>query len=161
MKIICIGGGPGGLFFSILMKKADPSHDVTVIEQNPRGNTFGWGIVFSDGTMENLIAADETTARKTTDTLAHWDDIEVHFKGRVLRSSGHGFVGVGRHKFLEILENRAEELGVTLEFGRRVENLDAFADADLIVASDGINSRVRTLYADHFKPEIEQRFSTR
>ncbi len=158
MKIICIGGGPGGLFFSILMKKADPSHDVTVIEQNPRGNTFGWGIVFSDGTMENLIAADETTARKTTDTLAHWDDIEVHFKGRVLRSSGHGFVGVGRHKFLEILENRAEELGVTLEFGRRVESLDAFADADLIVASDGINSRVRTLYADHFQPDVEDRF---
>ncbi len=158
MKIICIGGGPGGLFFSILMKKADPSHDVIVIEQNPRGNTFGWGIVFSDGTMENLIAADETTARKTTDTLAHWDDIEVYFKGRVLKSSGHGFVGVGRHKFLEILENRAEELGVTLEFGHRVEGLDAFADADLIVGADGINSRIRAVYADHFKPDIEQRF---
>ena len=158
MKIVCIGGGPGGLFFSILMKKADPAHDVTVIEQNPRGNTFGWGIVFSDGTMENLIDADETTARKTTDTLAHWDDIEVYFKGRVLRSSGHGFVGVGRHKFLEILENRAEELGVTLEFGHRIEGLDAFADADLIVGADGINSRVRTLYADHFKPDVEDRF---
>ena len=158
MKIVCIGGGPGGLFFSILMKKADPSHDVTVIEQNPRGNTFGWGIVFSDGTMENLIAADEETARQTMSTLAHWGDIEVHFKGRVLRSSGHGFIGVGRHKFLEILENRAEALGVALQFGCRVESLDAFADADLIVAADGINSRVRTLYADQFKPDVEQRF---
>ncbi len=158
MKIICIGGGPGGLFFSILMKKADPSHDVTVIEQNPRGNTFGWGIVFSDGTMENLVAADEETARQTMDTLAHWDDIEVYFKDRVIRSSGHGFIGVGRHAFLDILAKRAENVGVHLEFGRRVECLDAFADADLVVVADGINSRIRTMYADHFKPDIEKRF---
>lgn len=140
------------------MKKADPSHHVTIIEQNPRGNTFGWGIVFSDGTMDNLIAADEETARQTMDTLAHWDDIEVYFKDHIIRSSGHGFIGVGRHAFLDILTRRAEQLGVTLDFGRRVDDLDAFAAADLIVAADGLNSRVRALYADQFKPDIENRY---
>ncbi len=158
MKIVCIGGGPGGLFFSILMKKNNPAYDVTVYEQNPRGNTFGWGVVFSDGTMENLLEADAPTARRIAETLAHWDDIEVHFKGRVVRSSGHGFIGVGRHRFLEILAHRAQELGVRIEYGRRVECLEPFAGADLILAADGVNSRIRALHAEVFEPDVEPRF---
>src|SRR5690606_6299286 len=154
VTVACIGGGPAGLFLSILLKKRRPDWDVAVYEQNPRGNTFGWGIVFSDGTMENLRAADEPVARETEASLAHWDDIEVHFKGRVLTSSGHGFIGVGRHRFLEILEQRAEAVGVRLQFDCRVEDPERLG-ADLVVGSDGVNSAVRARYAEHFRPTVE------
>ena len=154
VNIVIIGGGPAGLFLSILLKKARPDWSVAVYEQNPRGNTFGWGIVFSDGTMENLTAADEEVARLTQASLAHWDDIEVHFKGRVLRSSGHGFIGVGRDRFLEILTDRAEVLGVRLHFECHVNGPEAFPEADLIVAADGVNSAVRTALAEEFGAEV-------
>ena len=154
MKIACIGGGPAGLFLSILLKKRRPGWDVAVYEQNPRGNTFGWGIVFSDGTMENLRAADAAVARATEASLAHWDDIAVHFRGEVLRSSGHGFIGVGRHRFLEILEARAEELGVALHFEHRVTD-PASLEADLVVAADGVNSAVRSALAGCFGSRVE------
>ncbi len=154
MNVACIGGGPAGLFLSVLLKKARPDWPVAVYEQNPRGNTFGWGIVFSDGTMENLRAADETVARETEASLAHWDDIEVHVRGDVLRSSGHGFVGVGRHRFMEILSARAEAVGVELHYGTRVEDLDALG-ADLVVGSDGLNSAVRSALAGAFRPTVE------
>ncbi|NNF58664.1 MAG: bifunctional salicylyl-CoA 5-hydroxylase/oxidoreductase, partial [Rhodothermaceae bacterium] len=153
-NVACIGGGPAGLFLSLLLKKHRPDWDVAVYEQNPRGNTFGWGIVFSDGTMENLRAADETVARETEASLAHWDDIEVRFKGRVLQSSGHGFIGVGRHRFLEILTERAEALGVHLHFESRLTGPEAFPAADLIVAADGVNSVVRNAYAEAFGTEV-------
>jgi anthraniloyl-CoA monooxygenase len=154
VNVACIGGGPAGLFLSILLKKARPDWPVAVYEQNPRGNTFGWGIVFSDGTMENLRAADERVAAETVASLAHWDDIEVHFRDRVLRSSGHGFIGVGRHRFLEILADRAEALGVELYYEHRVEDLGSLG-ADLIVGSDGVNSAVRAALADRFEPSVE------
>lgn len=154
MTIVIIGAGPAGLFLSILLKKARPEWTVTVYEQNPRGNTFGWGIVFSDGTMENLAAADDKVARLTSDSLAHWDDIEVHFKGRVMRSSGHGFIGVGRHRFIEILTNRAEELGVRLHFDCRVNGPSDFPDADVIVGADGVNSVVRNEYSGDFGADV-------
>ena len=154
VKVACIGGGPAGLFLSILLKKARPDWPVAVYERNPRGNTFGWGIVFSDGTMENLQAADARVAEQTRASLAHWDDIEVHFQGRVLHSSGHGFIGVGRHRFLEILEARARGLGVRIYHKHRVED-PAALDADLIVGSDGVNSAVRTALADRFEPTVE------
>ena len=154
MNIACIGGGPAGLFLSILVKKARPGWDVAVYEQNPRGNTFGWGVVFSDGTMENLRAADAAVADETQASLAHWDDIAVHFKGEVLRSSGHGFIGVGRHRFLEILEDRAENLGVALHYEARVTD-PATLGADLVVAADGVNSAVRTALADRFGSSVE------
>ena len=157
MTVATIGGGPGGLFFSLLLKKARPGWDVAVYEQNPRGNTFGWGIVFSDGTMENLAAADAVVAEETAATLAHWDDIEVCIRGRTLRSSGHGFIGIGRHRFLDILTRRAEALGVRLVYGCRVPGPEAFPDADLIVAADGVNSAVRARMADVFRPRVEQR----
>ena len=154
VNVACIGGGPAGLFLSILLKKHRPDWDVAVYEQNPRGNTFGWGIVFSDGTMENLRAADTGVADETTASLAHWDDIAVHFKGEVLRSSGHGFIGVGRHRFLEILSARAEEMGVELHYETRVEDLDRLG-ADLVVAADGVNSAIRGALAEQFAPTVE------
>ena len=154
MNIVIIGGGPAGLFLSILLKKARPEWTVAVYEQNPRGNTFGWGIVFSDGTMENLAAADEDVARLTRESLAHWDDIEVHFKGRVITSSGHGFIGVGRHRFLEILTNRADALGVKLHFDCRVNGPDDFPEADLVVGADGVNSVVRNAMPEAFGADV-------
>jgi anthraniloyl-CoA monooxygenase len=154
MTVACIGGGPAGLFLSILLKRTRPDWFVSVYEQNPRGNTFGWGIVFSDGTLENLRAADAHVAAETEASLAHWDDIEVHVHDRVLRSSGHGFIGVGRHRFLEILAARAEALGVALHYEHRVGDLDALG-ADLVVAGDGVNSAVRTALADQFAPTVE------
>ncbi len=153
MTVACIGGGPAGLFLSALLKKHRPDWDVAVYERNPRGNTFGWGVVFSDGTMENLEAADPEVAAATRAELAHWDDIEVHFRDRVLRSSGHGFIGVGRHRFLEILENRAESLGVRLRHGCAVEDSEGLG-ADLVVGCDGVNSAVRARYGDAFRPEV-------
>lgn len=160
MKIVCIGGGPGGLFFAILMKRANPAHDVTVYERNAADNTFGWGVVFSDETMENLRESDPETVDRITGAFAHWDDIDVVFKGRTITSSGHGFCGIGRQKLLDILQQRAGELGVRMVFEAEIEPEDIetrFADADLIVACDGINSKIRTRWADHFQPDIELR----
>jgi anthraniloyl-CoA monooxygenase len=154
MKIVCIGGGPAGLYFGLLMKKLDAGHDVTVIERNRPYDTFGWGVVFSDATMDNMRQWDRPTADAIQQAFNHWDDIELRFKGRVIRSGGHGFVGIGRKKLLNILQARCEELGVRLVFEREVESDLEFADADLIVASDGIHSKIRNRYADVFKPDI-------
>lgn len=153
MTVACIGGGPAGLFLALLLKKARPEWRVSVYERNPRGNTFGWGIVFSDGTMENLEVADPEVARLTRDSLAHWDDIEVRFRGRVLRSSGHGFIGVGRHRFLEILTERAEAVGVDLHFSAEVGD-PLRLGADLVVAADGVNSRVRDALTDELGTSV-------
>ncbi len=157
MKIVCLGGGPAGLYFGLLMKQLDPSHDVTIVERNKAYDTFGWGVVFSDATMENMRRWDRETADEIQLAFNHWDDIELRFKGRVIRSGGHGFVGIGRKKLLNILQARCERLGVKLVFEREVESDDADADADLVVACDGINSRIRTQYADHFRPDIVTR----
>jgi anthraniloyl-CoA monooxygenase len=157
VNVVCIGGGPAGLYFGLLMKKADPSHRIHVVERNRPYDTFGWGVVFSDATLENLRAADPQTHDEIVDSFAHWDDIEIHFKGHALRSGGHGFSGIARKRLLNILQRRAEELGVELEFEREVEDPDAYRDADLIVASDGINSRVRSAYAQHFRPDLDTR----
>jgi anthraniloyl-CoA monooxygenase len=160
MKIVCIGGGPAGLYFGLLMKKQDPSHEITVIERNRPYDTFGWGVVFSDQTLGNLVAADEKTARAILRSFNHWDDIDVHFKGREIRSGGHGFCGIGRKRLLNILQERCEELGVKLVFDTEVVDdrvLAADYDADLMIASDGLNSRIRTRYETTFKPDIDTR----
>ncbi len=157
MRIICIGGGPGGLYFALLMKKANPAHQITVIERNRPNDTFGWGVVFSDATLDNLAAADAETHAQINDQLNRWDDIDIHFKGRTIRSGGHGFCGIGRVRLLEILQARCAELDVDMQFQTEVTDESIYADADLIVAADGINSRIRTKYADHFKPDIEER----
>ncbi len=154
MKIVCIGGGPAGLYFGLLMKQLDPAHDITVVERNRPYDTFGWGVVFSDATMDNMRAWDRATADEIQQAFNHWDDIELRFKGRVIRSGGHGFVGIGRKKLLNILQARCERLGVRLVFEREVDSDTEFPDADLIVASDGINSKIRARYAGVFKPDI-------
>ncbi len=157
MKIVCIGGGPAGLYFGLLMKKLNPAHDITVVERNRPYDTFGWGVVFSDATMDNMRQWDRETADEIQAAFNHWDDIELRFKGRTLRSGGHGFVGIGRKKLLNILQARCERLGVKLAFEQEVDSDDEFPDADLVVASDGINSRIRSRYAEVFKPDIVTR----
>ena len=157
MRIACIGGGPAGLYFAILMRLQDPAHDITVIERNRPYDTFGWGVVFSDETLRNLKGGDPVSEASISDGFAHWDDIEIHFKGHVVRSGGHGFCGIERKALLNILQNRAEALGVHLVFEQEVTDPAVYADADLVVASDGINSRIRSLHAEHFRPSIELR----
>ena len=154
MKIVCIGGGPAGLYFGLLMKMRNPAHDITVVERNKPYDTFGWGVVFSDATMDNMRQWDPVTAAEIQQAFNHWDDIELHFKGEVIRSGGHGFVGIGRKKLLNILQARCEQLGVNLVFDTDVESDEDFPDADLIIASDGIFSRIRTKYEAVFKPDI-------
>ena len=155
MKIVCIGGGPAGLYFAILMKKANPAHDITVYERNRPHDTFGWGVVFSDQTLENLKGGDPVSQSRIIDSFAHWDDIDIHFKGRCITSGGHGFCGIARRHLLSILQDRAAELGVRLVFEREIAGIEEFADADLIVAADGINSRIRAVHADHFRPQVD------
>jgi anthraniloyl-CoA monooxygenase len=154
MRIVCIGGGPGGLYAALLLKKSHPDWQIDVYERNPRGSTYGWGIVFSDQTMENLAENDLETHDAIGDSFYHWDDIDVHFKGHTIRSSGHGFSGLGRIQMLDILQNRCEALGVNLHFSCDISDDAQFADADLIIAADGANSRIRTKYSDFFQPKI-------
>ncbi len=158
MKIDCLGGGPAGLYFAISMKLRDPSHEIHVYERNRPGDTFGWGVVFSDQTLENLAGNDPVTGRQINDRLIHWDDIEVHFKGTLERSTGHGFCGIGRRRLLNILQDRCRDLGVHLHFEVEIEpEFVDRSDADLIIASDGINSKIRNRFAEHFRPDIDVR----
>jgi anthraniloyl-CoA monooxygenase len=157
LKIAVIGGGPAGLYFSLLLKKAGPQHQITVYERNAPQDTFGWGVVFSDQTLENFRAADPSTYDAITRNFAHWDDIDVHFKGRVITSGGHGFSGIARKKLLNILQDRAYELGVELRFNSNITDDASLGDADLIVAADGINSVIRKKYAEAFQPDLEER----
>ncbi len=160
MKIVCLGGGPAGLYFGLLMKLQNPANEVTVVERNRPYDTFGWGVVFSDATMQNLRQADPVSAKTIVDAFTHWDDIDIQYKGRSIRSSGHGFIGIGRKHMLNILQARCEEVGVKLVFETTVQDDQQAAidyDADLVIASDGLNSLVRTRYADTFKPDIDTR----
>ncbi len=154
MRIVCIGGGPAGLYFGLLMKKLHPAHHVRVVERNRPYDTFGWGVVFSDATMEAMRVWDGETAAQIEDAFNHWDDIELLFKGRRIRTTGHGFVGIGRKKLLNILQARCEALGVELVFEREVASDLEFPDADLIIAADGLSSKIRERYAQAFQPDL-------
>lgn len=160
MNILCLGGGPAGLYFALLMQRQSPAHRVTVLERNRAGDTFGWGVVLSDQTLENLRAADTPSAERIGEQFHHWDDIEVFFRGRSLRSGGHGFCGIGRKRLLDILQARCMELGVQLVFETEVRDDQQAARqyaADLVIACDGLNSRVRQRYAETFRPDVDLR----
>lgn len=157
MRIVCIGGGPAGLYFALLMKRQNAMHRITVVERNRPFDTFGWGVVFSDATMQSMRQCDPETATEIEDAFNHWDDIELIFKGRRQRTTGHGFVGIGRKKMLNILQKRCLDLGVELVFEHEVSSDTEFPDADLIVAADGVNSRIRTKYAETFRPDLQVR----
>ena len=158
MRIVCLGGGPAGLYFAITMKLRNPDHEIVVVERNRPDDTFGWGVVLSDETLENLARNDPESASAIRSHFAYWDDIAVSYRGTRTVSSGHGFCGIGRRTLLLLLQARARELGVELRFETEVESAATYAkDFDLVVAADGLNSRVRSEYAEHFKPEIDVR----
>jgi anthraniloyl-CoA monooxygenase len=153
-RVVFIGGGPAGLYGAILLKKALPAVKVEVHERNRPDDTFGWGVVFSDQTMSGFREADTPSHDAITRDFHHWDDIDVHFRGETVRSGGHGFCGIGRRRLLNIFQERARSLGVEQHFQSEVDDLEPFGDADLIVASDGVNSKIRTRHAQVFQPDI-------
>ena len=157
MKISILGGGPAGLYFAILIKKAHPDYEVALFERNRPDDTFGFGVVFSDQTLDIFRRYDPVSHAAILANFAYWDDIEIHFKNETVRVGGNGFCGCSRQTLLRLLQERAMGLGVALHFEREIEDLAAFAGSDLIVAADGINSRVRTQYADHFQPVTDLR----
>jgi anthraniloyl-CoA monooxygenase len=157
LKIAVVGGGPGGLYFAILMKKSDPRHTITVYERNRADDTFGFGVVFSDETLGNFEASDPASYRSITDAFAYWGGIDVRVRGQSIRSEGHGFCGLERKTLLAILQRRALDLGVRIEFTTEITDLSLLEDCDLIVAADGINSAIREKYSDHFRPTFDWR----
>jgi anthraniloyl-CoA monooxygenase len=158
MKIACLGGGPAGLYFAISMKLRDPNSDVVVLERNRADDTFGWGVVLSDETLENLHANDPVSAAAIREHFAYWDDIALHFRGERIVSTGHGFCGIGRKKLLLLLQERAHALGVDLRYETQVDSADSYrVEYDVVVACDGLNSQTRTLYQDTFKPAVDER----
>jgi anthraniloyl-CoA monooxygenase len=158
MKIAVLGGGPAGLYFAISMKLRDTAHDITVYERNRADDTFGWGVVLSDETLDNLAANDALSAARIREHFAYWDDIAVVHKGSRIVSSGHGFCGIGRKKLLLLLQERAAELGVKMEFQAEIDDPRPFmASHDMVLAADGLNSRVRNSFADVFRPDVDMR----
>ncbi len=156
MKIGCVGGGPAGLYFAISMKLHNPDHVIDVYERNRPHDTFGWGVVFSDQTVDNLMANDPVSGATIRDEFTHWDDIDVHIHGECIRSSGHGFIGIGRKRLLAILQQRARDLGIGLHFEREASTDPAdWAEFDLVIAADGANSRIRTAHVEHFDVDIQ------
>jgi len=157
VRIVAVGGGPAGLYAAILLKKADPRHDILVLERNRLDDTFGFGVVFSEATQENLEQADSEAFVAMARRSARWDDIDIHFNGNVLRSTGHGFSGLSRRAMLDVLADRATSLGVKIEIGTDVQDPTAYLDADLVLAADGANSALRDRFAHAFGPSIDWR----
>jgi anthraniloyl-CoA monooxygenase len=160
MKVLCLGGGPAGLYFAISMKLRDPSHEITLLERNRSDDTFGWGVVLSDETLSNMAANDPVSEATIRGNFAYWDDVAVVHKGTRTVSSGHGFCGIGRKQLLLDLQSRARDLGVDLQFETIAQPAATYMDDyDIVVAADGLNSAVRQEFAEHFKPEIDTRLN--
>jgi anthraniloyl-CoA monooxygenase len=163
VRVVTVGGGPAGLYSALLLKKANPAHEITVLERNAPGQTFGWGVVFSDQTLENFRDADEESCRRIVQHFAHWDDIDVVRGDTRITSGGHGFSGIARRTLIDILASRATELGVRINYNCEVRHIDdiEFIDgceaADLVIAADGINSAIRAQRSDVFKPHLDIR----
>ncbi|WP_367717027.1 bifunctional salicylyl-CoA 5-hydroxylase/oxidoreductase [Nitratireductor sp. GISD-1A_MAKvit] len=158
MKVAILGGGPAGLYFAISMKLRDAAHDITVFERNKPDDTFGWGVVLSDETLDNLAENDAVSAERIREHFAYWDDIAVVHKGVRTLSTGHGFCGIGRMRLLILLQERARELGIKLEFQTEIDDPRPFmAEYDMVLAADGLNSKTRATFEDVFKPDIDVR----
>ena len=157
MKINIIGGGPAGMYFAILMKKTNPSHEITIYERNGPDDTFGWGVVFSGKTLANLHAADEDSHAEITHSFEAWDNVDVVTRGGKISVRGNSFSGISRLQLLKILQRRCEQLGIVLLFRSEVNDLQALRDADLLVGADGVNSTVRKLYEHEFEPHLDVR----
>ncbi|MGH2573509.1 MAG: FAD-dependent monooxygenase [Actinomycetota bacterium] len=155
MRIVTLGGGPAGLYFSLLMKKVDPDHQVTVVERNPPDATYGWGVVFSEETLGALRDADLQTFEEIQDSFAKWNAIDVHYRDRTIRSRGHAFSAISRVKLLNILQRRCADLEVDLQFLTEVTDPQTLLEADLVVGADGVNSVVRGRFADRFLPALD------
>ena len=158
MRIAVLGGGPGGLYFAALARQLDARHDITVWERNAADDTFGFGVVFSDETLGGIEHADPEIFARMRRDFARWDDIDVHFRGTVITSGGHGFAAMSRKRLLAILQERCASLGVQVLFRTEAPDVAALAaDYDLVVAADGMNSATRGRYAPAFGPDLERR----
>jgi anthraniloyl-CoA monooxygenase len=158
MKINIIGGGPAGLYFAILMKKADPARRIRIYERNGPDDTFGWGVVFSGKTLANLRAADQESHAEITKQFEAWDNVDVVHRDEKISIHGNSFSGIARLQLLKILQRRAEELGIELSFRSEIHDVDELRkDCDLLVAADGVNSTVRLQYLEQLKPQLDLR----
>ena len=158
MKINIIGGGPAGMYFAIVMKQADPVHDINIYERNGPDDTFGWGVVFSGKTLANLRAADEASHAEITRDFEAWDNVDVVKGDEKISIHGNTFSGIARIRLLKILQKRCEELGVQINFGNEVSDLDILKrESDLFVGADGVNSLVRQVFAAQFQPTLSTR----
>ncbi|HEX5604417.1 MAG TPA: FAD-dependent monooxygenase [Pyrinomonadaceae bacterium] len=158
MKINVIGGGPAGLYFAILMKKADAAHQINIYERNGPDDTFGWGVVFSGKTLTNLRAADDVSHGEITKQFEAWDNVDVVHRDAKISIHGNSFSGIARLQLLKILQRRAEQLGVEVNFHEEIHDVEALrSDCDLLLAADGVNSTVRLRYQDQFQPELDAR----
>src|SRR5215210_3689967 len=154
-KILILGGGPAGLYCGLLLKKADPSREITIIERNPAGVTYGWGVVFSDRTLASFQRADYKTYQQIADNFVIWDAIDVHYRGETVRCGAHIIAAISRKVLLDILQKRCIELGVEMLFEVEVNDLTQLPPHDLLIAADGVNSITRKMYEEQFKPSIE------
>lgn len=156
MRIACLGGGPAGLYFAILAKRSDPTHEIEVVERHRPEDSFGWGVVFSDRALDILREADPTSHAEISRRLHHWNDIDIDFKGTRITAGGHGFSGIARASLIRVLQARAEGLGVTVRHGSEFTGTAPWDDRDLVVGADGVRSAVRNAQAACFAPVVRE-----
>src|SRR5215469_5385700 len=155
MRIVILGAGPAGLYAGLLIKKANPAHDITILERNPPDVTYGWGVVFSDRTLAAFQRADYKTYDQITSQFVIWDAIDTRYRGETIRCGGHVIASISRKRLLHILQQRCDELGITLLFTNEINDLKDLPSHDLLIAADGLNSVVRKAYVSQFKPNLQ------